>query len=269
LQLYPSLPTPPDRIRLSSVPVLLRDLSWLQDQTEEDLVLREMLQYFNSVSSVGLIAHQSGQSLSTVECVVKQLIFYGCMALVDTFQFSNIYRVDTAKLLLFKIDKQMQKLCVEYCLRQTDRILFSHETIVLFLLRFFASFNSSTAQQVIALHIKHSAQIMTTAQLIRRIDIRKLFIFCQLNKILIRIHEYPIYEPLHSTLSRELSDDNHIVISSATDEFTVSPEFIDMLRSLCDGKQCLDDLSCQLQMSNRQLTDILLSQRNQFHIIKR
>jgi hypothetical protein len=84
------LPEPPD-VRAHDVPVRLRDLGPLAAAGGWDVALVALLPLIDGRSHARAIAELAGADLSLVRCALRQLLHFGLIALVDVFQFGNVY----------------------------------------------------------------------------------------------------------------------------------------------------------------------------------
>ena len=84
------LPEPPD-VSAHDVPVRLRDLGPLAAAGGWDIALVALLPLIDGRSHARAIAELAGADLSLVRCALRQLLHFGLIALVDVFQFSNVY----------------------------------------------------------------------------------------------------------------------------------------------------------------------------------
>ncbi|KAJ1922641.1 Nitrogen permease regulator 2, partial [Linderina pennispora] len=75
-----------------------------------DLVLDEVLMHLDNVNHVRRIARLTEIPEPTVIAALKHLEYYGCISLVDIFQFSNVYETQH-RLLEFYSDASLQKEC--------------------------------------------------------------------------------------------------------------------------------------------------------------
>ncbi len=59
--------------------------------SEWDLTMQKMIPFINGLHSVDLISKHSGVDVHFVRLGIQHLYYYGCIALVDIFQFGNLY----------------------------------------------------------------------------------------------------------------------------------------------------------------------------------
>jgi hypothetical protein len=115
LKLFPVLPDPP-AVRESDVPVRVRDLDVLVGSMEDsgwDLCMRHVLPHINGVNYVRAIAECADVEVSLVKAVVQQLVYYGCVALIDIFQYGNYYATQPRLQLLLR-SPSLRAACLQY-----------------------------------------------------------------------------------------------------------------------------------------------------------
>jgi len=115
LKLFPVLPEAPT-VRDSDVPVRVRDLDVLVGSMEDsgwDLCMRHVLPHINGVNYVRAIAECADVEISLVKAVVQQLAYYGCVALIDIFQYGNYYATQPRLQLLLR-SPSLRAACLQY-----------------------------------------------------------------------------------------------------------------------------------------------------------
>lgn len=112
LKLFPAHPPPPP-IHSYQVPLLSISLSSLTSPISSDLTLTRIVPYINGVNSVARIAHLADTDLSLTRKALQHLAYYGCLILLDIFQFSNVY-APTADIGAFITDKSVQEECARF-----------------------------------------------------------------------------------------------------------------------------------------------------------
>jgi hypothetical protein len=116
LKLFAAQPEPP-AIRDSDVPVRLRDLDMLAGPDADlcgwDLCLRLILPLIDGRNYVRAIAEAANVEVSLVRRALQQLSYYGAVALVDIFQYSNIYATQPRVQLLLR-SQELRAACIRY-----------------------------------------------------------------------------------------------------------------------------------------------------------
>lgn len=112
LKLFPTRP-PPAPIRAWHVPLLTIQPSLLSLPSTSDLTLTRILPYINGIRSVAQIARLADTDLSLARKAVAHLLYYGCVLLLDIFQFSAVY-APTAEIGQFVEDEEAQDEAVAY-----------------------------------------------------------------------------------------------------------------------------------------------------------
>ena len=191
-----------------------------------DLALRRALPFIDGTSCVRRIAVAADMDVGLVRRVVQQLVYFGCAAVVDIFQHSNLY-VCTADIARLVRSRTLRRACRAYvCTGDRDRAGSAasgdgggspplppssspplpstngssssrqrESTLLPLLLRLFAAFDGTATV----------AQLRTaygSAMDAARIDVRRLVIWGQVHSILKRVHSFPL--PRSSSAAAEL-----------------------------------------------------------------
>ncbi|KAI3481284.1 hypothetical protein L1887_56501 [Cichorium endivia] len=94
LKLFPVYPNPP-AVNDWDVPVALLDLQSRVDGNW-DLTLRRILPFIDGVHHVKRIAQLADADLGLTRACLEHLVYYGCIVVVDIFQYFNMYTVRPA-----------------------------------------------------------------------------------------------------------------------------------------------------------------------------
>jgi hypothetical protein len=92
-----------------------------------DLTLTRIIPYIDGVNSVAQIAELADTDLSLTRKAVQHLLYYGCVLLLDIFQFSAIY-APTAEIGAFVDNEDAQTEAVRYVCMGTYRRLRDNES---------------------------------------------------------------------------------------------------------------------------------------------
>lgn len=111
LKLYPRL-AEPGPVAEQEVPVRIRDLDVLVAK-DWDLTLQRIIPYIDGVNYVKRISILADVDLELVNAALRQLLYYGCVAMIDIFQYSNIYATTPAVGLLLE-SAELADACTEY-----------------------------------------------------------------------------------------------------------------------------------------------------------
>ena len=124
LKLFPSLPIPPSPEDYE-VPIMIKNLETLQygimtnngyksmDDNNWDLALRILLPYINGINYIKQISIYADVDITIVKKVIQNLIHYGCVKLVDIFQYSNIYAT-TPQLSDLLLNDELRAIAIKY-----------------------------------------------------------------------------------------------------------------------------------------------------------
>jgi len=178
LKLFPRLSSV-EEVKPYEVPVRIRDLDILITN-HWDLTLHQVVPFIDNISCVKRIAIRSGVDLPLVEKCLRQLLYYKCITMIDIFQYSNVY-TPTERISELYRNKDFQEACVQYVTKVKPPIGILPSWKIIF--RLYTNF-----QRGLRLREYIKDQNISTLN----IDIHKLVIFGILNKIIRRVHKYPV-----------------------------------------------------------------------------
>jgi nitrogen permease regulator 2-like protein len=96
------------------VPLLTIDLSAFSSRNvSSDLTLQRILPYVNGITSVAHISQLADTDLGLTRKAIQHLVYYGCVILLDIFQFGAVY-APTAEIGNFVVDESTQEECAHY-----------------------------------------------------------------------------------------------------------------------------------------------------------
>ncbi|KAF2751221.1 NPR2-domain-containing protein [Sporormia fimetaria CBS 119925] len=111
-KIFPTLPPPPP-IHAYQVPVLTMSLDSLSSPISSDLTLNRILPHINGVRPVAHIWKLADTDPSLTRKALQHLAYYGCLVLLDVFQFGAIY-APTPLISAFVADESLQEQCTRY-----------------------------------------------------------------------------------------------------------------------------------------------------------
>eukprot|EP00842_Homolaphlyctis_polyrhiza_P004667 jgi/Hompol1/5200/HPOL_004228-RA len=231
LKLFPQYPTPPS-VYDYQVPVCMLDLESIMDKYW-DLTMRRTIPCINGVNSIRRIGELADVNTELVRHAVQHLLHYGCVRMVDIFQFSNIYNV-TCNLSALLATQHAQLDCVDFVRKPTANPSFG-----------------AVFQLYCALKggMKLSDWIQENSLGVAMIDIRRFIVYGLLKGYIYRIHRYPILlQPLEDT--KQIPD-----------------RMIAHIAPQLNGLHHFDDLCTQLKCSAKDLEDRLANSGLQYHIL--
>jgi hypothetical protein len=221
------------------VPVPLNNLLEKASNTW-DLAIQRILPFIDGSNHVKRISRLANVDVDITRAALRQLSYFDLVRFVDIFQYSNCYAVDSPdRLLELGNNSDFQKKCVLYCC--SEALEHSFSTVF-----------SIICQITERIPVKEV--VMKSLDLIHRfqVHIERLVVFCVLNRVLRRIHKFPVVISTHE--SREMSSapalgadkgQEGAVLDSRSPKETMSPE-TQMLLSSLNGERCLDEIACAL-----------------------
>ncbi|KAJ3020597.1 UNVERIFIED_CONTAM: Nitrogen permease regulator 2 [Siphonaria sp. JEL0065] len=185
LKLFHSHSAPPI-VHDWQVPVQVYHLARIIDRYWDMTILR-VIPFINGVLSVKRISEIADVEIALVRLSIQHLLYYGCIKLVDIFQYSNIYTLKGANVHSLLQSEDLQYEMLDFI--KKDVILPSPTFATLFSLM---------------CSLKHGLMVRDWCEEhdVRslNIDIRRLFVFGVLNNFLQRVHKYPVlYDPYYGS----------------------------------------------------------------------
>lgn len=243
LKLFSTSSIPPN-IEEFDVPVKIKDFQ-LMPVGFWDLTMQQVIPFVDGHRHVREIAEQSSVDVELVMECIRQLIYFGCIAIVDIFQFCNVYRVDDPERLDLLISSEEFRDLAVSCIslrKDVDKC-----ALLELVFGFYCRFSKGVSVENLV-NANHSLIELFS------IDPRELVQFATLNKILKRVHVYPML------LSNEVKE-RHTRTSMSFTPFDVTTRLMpneQMLNvALLDGKHCLDKICCVTQKSQKEVMHLL------------
>ncbi|KAJ2376918.1 Nitrogen permease regulator 2 [Coemansia sp. RSA 2603] len=190
IKLFPHYENPTD-IRLYHVPVRRMDFEIARlksstndyqtqavDEVHWDLVLDKVIQCMDNVNHVRRIARLAQIKEDTVILALRHLDYYGCISLVDIFQFGNVYETSYQVVDAYR-SAWMQRECHSYVTQngKSGSITMSE------LLQLYSTIRNrqTVAEWVIEQKID-----------LEQFDVRRFVVFGVIHQLLRRVHCYPV-----------------------------------------------------------------------------
>ncbi|KAJ2156560.1 Nitrogen permease regulator 2 [Coemansia sp. RSA 552] len=147
------------------------DIQW-------DLVLDRVTQFIDNINHVRRIARLTQIHEDMVVLALKHLDYYGCIALADIFQFSNVYEARYQVMDVFR-NAWLQRECHSYVTRDGQTSSISIEKLI----QMYATVRQrkTVAEWVVENDINVEA-----------FDVRRFFMFGVIHQMLRRVHCYPV-----------------------------------------------------------------------------
>ncbi|CAH0477993.1 unnamed protein product [Peronospora belbahrii] len=178
LKLFPTLQDPASVFEYQ-VPVAIRDLqALLENSAEWDLALQQIVPFIDGVRYVKRISLEAEVEIAIVKKCVRQLLYYGCVTLIDIFLHSNIY-ANTPKIAVLANDSKLQAECAVY-IAKSGHVPPSFA-------RIFALYCSVQPS------LRMSDFCVVYSESLAFIDVRRFITFGLIHGFLRRVHRYPIY----------------------------------------------------------------------------
>ncbi|PUU83140.1 nitrogen permease regulator 2 [Tuber borchii] len=184
IKLFPTY-APPPQVKAFHVPVCTVQLENLMD-VNWDLTMQRIVPFIDGINSVRRISELADADYSLTRKCIEHLLYYGCLIMVDVFQFSAIYAC-TAEISTLVQDPSLQEECQAYVSYSSPRIPFP------FLLQLYTSLTQGLTLK---------KWCMENATKLKGIDVRRFVSFGIVKGFLYRSHKYPV--PAEGKVDRAL-----------------------------------------------------------------
>ncbi len=169
------------------VPVFLRDAAVLKS-LDWDLALRQVIPHIDGIKYAKRLALDAEMDVDCAKAALRTLVYYDFVALIDIFQFSNIY-VATEAFFAFARHTALQQECQRFVAKQAAGGEEEEEAQPLLpnvedVLRLYSACRPETTLAEVLLAHKEKME---------RIDPRRLVTFGVVYGFLRRVHRYPVY----------------------------------------------------------------------------
>lgn len=184
-----------DQVAAHHVPVLTRrpeEVKAALRRTRVSLVLKRILPMMDGCRFAKQIAIDMDVQLDCVLHALRQLLYYGCICIVDMFQYTNIYRV-TSRIKELYSSSQLQQQCMRYLSGKGAELL--NARVVM---RCYALFQRGAMVQDVCSRVQ-PALAKNMQALVR---------FGTFRGLLRRVHRFPILRQTKSSLSSTEIDKN-------------------------------------------------------------
>jgi len=202
-----------------------------------------IIPYINGVNSVSMIAHLSDTDFKLACKALTHLLYYGCLLLLDIFQFSAIY-APTADIGSLLSDPAMQDECARYVSTGSGGI--KRDDI----LRLYTNLKQGVTLK---------SWCMDNRALLDGVDVRRFISFGIIKGIIYRVHRYAVTEPppSHSGQNGNNRVRQHKAMPSRPEYqgglHRVGGKGSLTLDSFLDGLHCFDEICTVLQASEKTL----------------
>ena len=212
---------PPPAVDPWEVPILLarpRDLLRLSSHKYGDdawdLAVQQVIPHIDGVRSAKQLARAARVDLDVVLRSLRVLRHYRCLAVVDTFQYRNIYRA-TGRVAQLAASRRALEGCARFCFQGEGR-----KTVGgLDALRLYCAFSDARSVKDVLLEAARTAPKAVAA-----LDARAFVAFGLVHALLVRVHRFPTAVRAHPVERSR----------------TPPPPFLGRLVALCDGSKMMD-----------------------------
>lgn len=250
VKLFPCYPPPPPllphQVPLSTVP--------LQDLVDDnwDLTMLRILPFIDGVNSVKQIALRADADYKLTRKAVQHLLYYGCLLLLDVFQFGAIY-ASTAEIAGFVEDPEVQAECARYVVLPdeeggdagvTDN---KKEVSERGLVELYLALRQGLT--VKSWYVEHEAELVG-------IDVRRFITFGVIKGFLYRVHKYAI-SPSAVKQVKMMNKKRGVSDKGMQKQKEKSGEGEKVLGEFLGGAHCFDEICTEFMISERELINRL------------
>lgn len=250
VKLFPYYPPPspllPHQVPLSTV--------CLQDLVDDnwDLTMLRILPFIDGVNSVKQIALKADADYKLTRKALQHLLYYGCLLLLDVFQFGAIY-ASTAEIAGFVEDPEVQAECARYVALPEeeggdagvtdDKKEVSERALVELYLAL------RQGLTVKAWYVEHEAELVG-------VDVRRFITFGVVKGFLYRVHKYAI-SPSAVKQVKVMNKKRGVSDKGMRKQKEKSGEGEKFLGQFLDGAHCFDEICTEFMISERELINRL------------
>ncbi|CAO3680857.1 unnamed protein product [Umbelopsis ramanniana] len=236
LKLFPTYPNP-TTVQNYHVPVCTVDLSSMMS-INWDLTLCKIIQHINGISSVRKIADKANVKIEWARQSIEHLLYYGCIILIDIYQFSNIYSIKPEVMQLLDEKSGLQEECIDYVTLPGH----SPPTIAQLFKLYCGLQHGITLKSLITANREQAENI----------DLRRLITFGVIKGLIYRVYKYPMLVNL--TTSATVSVET---LPSNTINQNTGGAIDSQLLSFLDGNHHYDEICTELRCSPKELDEQL------------
>ncbi|KAJ2903459.1 Nitrogen permease regulator 2 [Coemansia aciculifera] len=211
---------------------LIVDHADIPDDVMWDLVVDRVLEHMDNINHVRRIASLTKISEETVILALRHLDYYGCIAIVDIFQFGSIYEAQYGVMDLYR-NAWLQRECHSYVTRngqtsdmQTEELIRLYSTI-------------QKRRTVAEWILEHEIDI-------ERLDVRRFIVFGVIHKLLRRVHCFPVICGPDTRVSEgeqiSIGDDAGASMSETASMSNANGFLPPRLAEMLDGTHNMDEL---------------------------
>ncbi|KAI9771076.1 MAG: Nitrogen permease regulator 2 [Geoglossum simile] len=266
IKLFPKYPPPPPvksfHVPISTVQLeALMDVNWdltMQKATAPEsspsskpplLTPTKIVPYINGINSTRRVAELADADYNLVKKCIEHLLYYGCLIMVDVFQFNAIYAC-TAEISMLVTDKDMQDECAAYIASTPPRTASDDQIPATLIISLYASLRQGQALKLWCIERAH---------FLDGIDVRRFISFGVIKGFLYRVHKYAIKTYDSSPPAMDINAaavaakgaGPSAIPGEGGDEDKGRAEQLPLMAKYLDGTHCLDEICTDLGCSEK------------------
>ena len=250
IKLFPTYPPPPP-VLPHHVPLSTVRLADLVDDNW-DLTMLRILPYIDGVNSVKQISLRADADYKLTRKAVQHLLYYGCLLLLDIFQFGAIY-APTAEIAQFVENPEAQAECARYVAIPPEQD--AKDTI-----QGKGISGTRITELYLALrqgltvrnwYLEHQSDLLD-------VDVRRFITFGVIKGFLYRVHKYAISpSALKHTKAASKKQGWQAKAKGRSKNGSISAVGELSLPQYLDGTHCFDEICTELMISEKDLNSRL------------
>lgn len=247
IKLFPTYPPPPP-VLPHHVPLSTVKLADLVDDNW-DLTMLRILPYIDGINSVKQISLRADADYKLTRKAVQHLLYYGCLQLLDIFQFKAIY-APTAEISHFVDDPEVQAECVRYVAIPTE-----HETGDTTLTKGISETRVTELYLALRQGLTVKDWYLAHESEMSGIDVRRFITFGVIKGFLYRVHKYALSPSAlkSSKAAKKKQGWQAKGKDKSKDSSTPAAGGLSLAQYL-DGTHCFDQICTELMISEKELT---------------
>lgn len=246
VKLFPTYPPPPP-VLPHHVPLSTVRLQELVDDNW-DLTMLSILPYIDGVNSVKQISLRADADYKLTRKAIRHLLYYGCLLLLDVFQFGAIY-APTAEIAGFVDDEEVQEECARYVtlppeMRGNDsNVRGLGEISGTRLVELYLALRQGLS--VKSWYAEHEAELAD-------IDVRRFITFGVIKGFLYRVHKYA-FSPAAVKQFKSMNKKRGLTDKGKSKQKDKVGDSERKMEEFLDGTHCFDEICTEFMISEREL----------------
>ncbi|ORX62070.1 nitrogen permease regulator 2 [Hesseltinella vesiculosa] len=238
LKLFPTYPNPP-AVYDYQVPITTVDIGKMMTM-DWDITVQKVAKYVNGIHHVRKIADIANVKPEWTRSCMQHLLYYGCIVMIDIFQFSNTYAIKPELTRLLNDKTGLGQECLDYITLPKEPVPPLAKVFALY---------SGLQYGVTVKDWMEEHQVQSLP-----IDIRRFVSFGVIKGLIYRVHKYPmLVHAQHQDQQRFPAPEQQPSLINGNTGLPIHPDLFPFL----DGLHHYDEICTFLKCSPQELDDHL------------